>query len=177
MDAFEQVVSELFWSQGYWVRTSVKVNLTKEEKVAAERPTMPRPEIDLVAYHGVRNHLLALECKSYLDSRGVTYGEVCGDVGSSTYKLFRRPVLRDVVLNRLVRQSIDEGLCPPGVTVQLGMIAGKIAGSDEAKLRALFADRGWYFEGPSWLKAQIASLSTGSYENQVAAVVSKLLLR
>ena len=142
-----------------------------------ERPTMPRPEIDLVAYHGGRNHLLALECKSYLDSRGVTYGEVCGDVGSTTYKLFRRPALRDIVLERLAKQSIDEGLCPPGVTVQLGMVAGKVAGSDEPKLRALFATRGWYFEGPSWLKCRIERLSTGSYENQVASVVSKLLLR
>jgi hypothetical protein len=177
VDAFEQVVAELFWSQGYWVRTSVKVNLTKEEKAAAERPTMPRPEIDLVAYHGGRNHLLALECKSYLDSRGVTYGEVCGDMGSTTYKLFRRPVLRDIVLDALARQSVREGLCRNGVTVQLGMIAGKVAGDDEPKLRKLFIDRGWYFEGPSWLKAEIRRLSTGSYENQVAAVVSKLLLR
>ena len=177
MDAFEQVVAELFWSQGYWVRTSVKVNLTKKEKVAAERPTMPRPEIDLVAYHGGKNHLIAVECKSYLDSRGVTFGEVCGDKGSTTYKLFRRPLLREIVLERLARQSVEEGLCRPGVTVQLGMVAGKIAGSDEPKLRALFVERGWFFEGPSWLKAQIKLLSTGSYENQVTAVVSKLLLR
>ena len=177
MDAFEQVVSELFWSQGYWVRTSVKVNLTKDEKVAAERPTMPRPEIDLVAYHGGQNHLLALECKSYLDSRGVTYGEVCGDVVSKTYKLFRRASLREIVLNRLVKQTVEEGLCPPGATIQLGMIAGKVAGNDELKLRALFHERGWFFEGPSWLKTRIASLSESSYENQVAAVVSKLLLR
>ena len=33
MDAFEQVVSEILWMDGYWVRTSVKVDLTKEEKV------------------------------------------------------------------------------------------------------------------------------------------------
>jgi hypothetical protein len=177
VDAFEQVVAELFWAQGYWVRTSVKVNLTKEEKTEADRPTMPRPEIDLVAYHGGRNHMLALECKSYLDSRGVTYGEVCGDVGSTTYKLFRRANLREVVLRRLAQQSVEQGLCRPGVTVQLGMVAGKVASSDEPKLRTLFEDRGWFFEGPSWLKHQITQLSTGSYENQVAAVVSKLLLR
>ena len=30
MDAFEQVVSEILWMEGYWVRTSVKVDLTKE---------------------------------------------------------------------------------------------------------------------------------------------------
>jgi hypothetical protein len=32
MDAFEQLVSEILWMQRYWVRTSVKVELTKEEK-------------------------------------------------------------------------------------------------------------------------------------------------
>jgi hypothetical protein len=29
MDAFEQVVSEILWMSGFWVRTSVKVELTK----------------------------------------------------------------------------------------------------------------------------------------------------
>jgi hypothetical protein len=32
MDAFEQLVSEILWMEGYWARTSVKVELTKEEK-------------------------------------------------------------------------------------------------------------------------------------------------
>jgi hypothetical protein len=32
MDAFEQVVSEILWTSGFWVRASVKVELTKEEK-------------------------------------------------------------------------------------------------------------------------------------------------
>lgn len=32
MDAFEQLVSEILWMSGFWVRTSVKVKLTKEEK-------------------------------------------------------------------------------------------------------------------------------------------------
>jgi hypothetical protein len=32
MDAFEQLVSEILWREGYRVRTSVKVELTKEEE-------------------------------------------------------------------------------------------------------------------------------------------------
>lgn len=32
MDAFEQLVSEILWMSGFWVRTPVKVELTKEEK-------------------------------------------------------------------------------------------------------------------------------------------------
>jgi len=177
MDAFEQVVAELFWSKGFWVRTSVKVNLTKAEKVIAGRPSMPRPEIDLVAYCGADNRLLAIECKSYLDSRGVTHAEACGSSDSKTYKLFREPVLRDVVLKRLVLQMVEERLCPPGATVQLGMVAGRVAGEDEPMLIDLFEQEGWLFRGPAWLKAELTKLSGGSYENQVAAVVSKLLLR
>jgi hypothetical protein len=42
MDAFEQVVSEILWMDGYWVRTYVKVDLTKEEKVRIGRPSSPR---------------------------------------------------------------------------------------------------------------------------------------
>ena len=34
MDAFEQVVGEILWREGYWVRTSVKVELTKDDKRA-----------------------------------------------------------------------------------------------------------------------------------------------
>jgi hypothetical protein len=37
MDAFEQVVSEILWMRGLWVRTSVKVNLTKDDKIAIKR--------------------------------------------------------------------------------------------------------------------------------------------
>lgn len=50
MDSFEQVVSELLWNKGYWVWTSFKVKLTKEDKQAIQNPTSPRWEIDIVAY-------------------------------------------------------------------------------------------------------------------------------
>jgi hypothetical protein len=177
LDAFEHVVAELFWSAGYWVRTSVKVDLTKAEKVAAGRPSMPRPELDLVAYSAAENRLLALECKSYLDSRGVTFAEVCGTAGSKTYKLFRETRLREIVLDRLETQLVGLGLCRPGVKAQLGMVAGKVAGQDEALLQTLFAEKGWLFRGPSWLKERLTKLADSGYENQVSAVVTKLLLR
>lgn len=70
MDAFEQLVSEILWMEGYWVRASLKVELTKEEKKAIGRPSSPRWELDIVAYSGRDNLLRVVECKSYLDSRG-----------------------------------------------------------------------------------------------------------
>jgi hypothetical protein len=64
MDAFEQVVSEILWMDGYWVRTSVKVDLTKEEKVSIGRPSSPRWELDIVGYSGRDNTLRVVDCKA-----------------------------------------------------------------------------------------------------------------
>lgn len=70
--AFEQLVSEILWMEGYWVRTSVKVELTKEEKRLIGRHSSPRWELDIVAYNGRDNLLRVVECKSYFDSVGAT---------------------------------------------------------------------------------------------------------
>jgi hypothetical protein len=58
MDAFEQVVSEILWMKGLWVRTSVKVNLEPKDKETIGKPTSPRWELDIVAYSG-RDNLLS----------------------------------------------------------------------------------------------------------------------
>jgi hypothetical protein len=71
MDAFEQVVSEILWRDGFWVRSSVKVELTPEDKKAIGRTTSPRWELDVVAYRPSDNVLRIVECKSYLDNPGV----------------------------------------------------------------------------------------------------------
>ena len=71
MDAFEQAVSEILWMSGFWVRTSVKVELTKEEKRLIGRHSSPRGELDIVGYSGRENILRVVECKSFLDSVGV----------------------------------------------------------------------------------------------------------
>jgi hypothetical protein len=42
VDAFEQLVNEILWMSGFWVRTSVKVELTKEEKRLIGRHSAPR---------------------------------------------------------------------------------------------------------------------------------------
>lgn len=71
MDAFEQLVSEILWMEGYWVRTEVKVHLTKEEKKAINRPSAPRWELDVVAYEARENLLYVVECKGHFDSPSV----------------------------------------------------------------------------------------------------------
>ena len=71
MDYFENVIKTLLEGEGYWVRQSFKVNLTKEEKREVGKYSIPRPEIDLLAYKPNENRLLAFEAKSFLDSPGV----------------------------------------------------------------------------------------------------------
>lgn len=179
MDAFEQLVAEILWEEGFWVQTSVKVNLSKAEKRAIGRFSNPRWELDIVAYSGAGNILRVVECKSYLNSKGVSLG--CFTPGSKDarrYKLFNEDVTREVVLNRLVAQFIENGACQPGPEVQLGLACGKIkTDADRAAMRTLFEERGWYLFDEPWLRERLLRMAAGGYENQVSAVVAKLMQR
>ena len=50
MDAFENIVAKFLAEQkGYWVKQTVKIDLTPEEKKENSLSSkMPRPEIDIV---------------------------------------------------------------------------------------------------------------------------------
>lgn len=178
MDSFEQVVASVLQRQGYWTQTSVKVDLSKAEKVRIGRHSSPRWELDVVAYRGLTNELLVVECKSFLDSRGVST-KVFADGNPNSdkrYKLFTEPVLRRTVLACLRRQYVAQGFCARRPSVKLGLAAGRVYG-DEARLKAAFRRRGWLYWGPQDLKRQISALRDSHYENSVAAVVAKMLLR
>lgn len=180
MDAFEQLVSEILWMEGYWVRTSVKVELTKEEKRQIGRPSSPRWELDIVGYSGRDNQLLAVECKSYLDSRGVALRAFDGtdDKFAERFKLFTDDQLRIVVFNRLGLQFAESGACPPNPKVKLCLACGRIAtDADRAGLHKHFAENGWELWDEPWLRERLKQMSDRGYENQVSAVVAKLLLR
>jgi hypothetical protein len=178
MDSFEQVVATILDRAGYWVRTSVKVNLTREDKLAISRPSAPRWEIDVVAYGGRDNELLVVECKSYLDSAGVRAASFDGPKAAeeTRYKLFSDETLRRVVLSRLETQLVEQGFCPPGTKARLCLAAGNIHG-DPAPLRAFFAANDWKLFERRWLISGLEALATESYENSIASVVAKLLLR
>ena len=179
MDAFEQLVAEFLWSEGYWVQTSVRVELTKPQKVEIGRPSTPDWEIDVVAYRGKSNELIAFECKSFFDSTGVQRAELeeCEGPTKGRYKLFCEPTLREVVLTRLRQQMVDRGLCPVGPPARLGMVAGKMKKGDETAIRELFSQKGWILRDAAWLKDRLDHLSRGSYRNHIGAVVAKILLR
>ncbi len=73
MDAFESLISMLLRHEGYWTTPSFKVELTPADKAKIGRESSPRWEIDLVAYKPSTDELLAVECKSLLDSTGVVF--------------------------------------------------------------------------------------------------------
>jgi hypothetical protein len=180
MDSFEQLVAEILWQQGYWVRTSVKVDLTTEDKQAIELPTSPRWELDVVAYKAATNNLLVVECKSFLDSGGVRAHAFDGSnvKAAVRYKLFNKPVLRDVVFKRLKTQMVEAGSCSPEPSIQLCLACGRIPSETErSKLKNHFAQNGWTLWDEPWLRDRLRAMAEGDYENQISAVVAKLLLR
>ena len=103
MDYFEAIVKTLLENDGFWARQSVKVNVTKEEKRKIGKPTIPRPEIDLIAYKPESKEILAVEVKSLLDSSGVhlTCLQEKHDVPEGRYKLFTCSNYRKIVFDRL----------------------------------------------------------------------------
>lgn len=180
MDSFEQVVAEILWREGYWVRTSLKVELTKEEKRQIELPSAPRWELDVVAYKAQQNSLLVVECKSYLDSPGVRMHGFDGsnEKAAGRFKLFNKSNVREVVFNRLRAQLTEAGACSPDPSVTLCLACGRIASErDRSSLREHFNKQGWQLWDEFWLRDRLKSMAAGGYENQVSAVVSKLLLR
>lgn len=178
MDAFEYVVGMLLERQGYWTRPSFKVELTKDEKRFIERPSSPRWELDLIAYRGASNDLLVVECKSYLDSRGVAYGAFLAEEASGRYKLFTDQRLRETVLARLVIQLAQTQLCASSPTVTLCLAAGKfVSAQDRTQLHAHFEQRGWHLFDDEWIRKGLTDVANCGYENDIAIVVSKILLR
>ena len=105
MDAFESLIETLLNREGYWTDSNLKVELEKAEKRKIGRPSSPRWELDVVGYQGNSNELLVVECKSYLDSRGVLFRN--GKFSNpSRYKLFTERTTREVVLGRLEEQLV-----------------------------------------------------------------------
>ena len=178
MDAFESIVKTIFESQGYWVLSSYKVCLTKKEKVEIGKPSSPRRELDLIAYKGSTNEILAIECKSFLDSPGVQMQSFNGGRGSEKYKMFNDNKLREVVFRRMSAQIVESGLCKESPKIKLCLAAGKVkAARDRDEITRHFSENEWQFYSDLWIKENLLNLSEAGYENKVAIVTTKILSR
>lgn len=177
MDSFESLISLLLRREGYWTITSFKVDLSHREKRSIGRSTSPRWEIDLLAYKGKTQELLAIECKSYLDSKGVDFRNGKFDF-PKRYKLFNERKLRQVVLKRLAKQLSDSGACPKTVKPKLCLATGKIANvTDRSALKKHFDKNGWKLFNDLWIKDKLKKAADAGYENEISLVVAKLLNR
>lgn len=179
MNAFEQLVGEIYLHCGYWVAQNYKVDLTTEEKRQIGRHSSPRWEIDLIGYKAAANELHVIECKSFLDSTGVTASEFHDSDGPTKkrYKLFNEKTTREVILKRLIIQLSESGLVRPDPAAHMCLVAGKIKKGDEGTLKEYFHERGWILRDPEWIAMQITQLAQQSYTDAVAPMVAKLLLR
>jgi len=179
VNAFENIVKLYLEEEGYWIRQSVKVSVSKEDKVTIGLPTMPRPEIDLVALNVKENELLLIEVKSLLDSYGVWYEAVSGDDKkfAKRYRLFTDSKYRKVVTNRLREAYLKQGLINQHTTINYGLAAGNIHLGNELPIREYFLRKGWKLFTPQQIKEKVRQLSTKGWEDDVITMTAKLILK
>ncbi len=179
MDAFEQLVGQLLDADKYWVKHSVKIELTKDEKKKINKPTAPRPEIDIIAMDIATNTVYLLEIKSYLDSLGVIYEEVIKEteIQEGGYKLLTSENYRTVLTERLKTDWVAKGFINASTLFSYGLIAGNVYNSKEADLEAYCKSKNWLFWGPTIIKKKLEQLSGNGYENNAVTIAAKLLLR
>lgn len=177
MDAFEDLVARLLRREGFWTRQNYKVDLLKDEKVRIGLPSMPRPDIDILAYQSVENRLVWVECKSYLDSGGVHMSAFDGtNPGfARRFRVFTDPVFRAVVTDALERQLVGQRLIHANPTVEYWLVAGKIASGQSAPLLAHFEQHGWHLRDRSWVRGGLEQLAKAGYEDDVVTMTAKLL--
>ncbi|RKS03061.1 hypothetical protein [Flavobacterium sp. 102] len=179
MDAFEQIIGQLLEEDGFWVRYSVKINLTKQEKVEIGKATTPRPEIDIVAYKPTEKTLYLIEAKSFLDSAGVVFEHAIAeqDIQHGRYKLLTSLKYRNVLKNRLKIDWVNQKIIADDTIINFGLIAGKVHKNREAELEENFNAKGWLFWGPTKIKSRLTMLSAKAYENNAVTIAAKLLTR
>jgi hypothetical protein len=179
MDHFESIVATLLEADGYWVRRSFKVNVTREEKRLIGKHSIPRPEIDLVAYNPGKAHVLALEAKSFLDSPGVDIKELqqVHQVPEGRYKLFTSLPYRDIVLARLHADLVECGMLRGKTKITLGLVAGKVRAGQTEQLRSFLAEKGFMYWGPEDIRSKVTALAARGYENDPAIITAKILMR
>jgi hypothetical protein len=179
MDAFEKIIGQLLQEEKYWVKHSVKINLTTGEKRSINKPSTPRPEIDIVAYDVNRDTIYLLEVKSYLDSTGVPYNEVAIEQKEQRgrYKLLTAKNYRSVLSTRLKQQWVEQGLIRSQTKISFGLVAGKIYRDQEQQMIEYFNSQGWLFWGPTKIREKMVLLAGKGYENNAVTIAAKILTR
>lgn len=176
MNQFEEIAKYLLEAEGNWVKTSVKVDISKEAKRELGTPSMPRPEIDIVAYNPRQNSLKLIEAKSYLNSRGVYFSHIeRREPKWDKYKLLTYNDYQEVVSTNLKTDFIRRGLITEDTKIQFGLIAGRLHMAEKNDFYSLAKSRNWFFWGPNELKIKLKAISSLGYEDNPYSMVIKLL--
>ena len=190
MDYFESIIATLLevgeldevdntFKNCCWVRKSFKVNLTKEEKRQLNKPSIPRPEIDILAFNFAKNEIIAIEAKSYLDSKGVKLKDLQTEheVQEGRYKLFTSKNYRSVVFKRLKKDLIKCDLANHNTKIKLGLAAGKVHQGQSEPIRVFMAKKDFWFWSPDDIKSKVKHLAERGYENDPVIITAKILMR
>jgi hypothetical protein len=179
VNAFENIVKLYLEEEGYWVRQSVKAHISKEEKVALGLPSMPTPEIDLVALNVKKNELLLIEAKSLLGSYGVYYEAVADekDKLAKRYRLFTNRKFREIVTKALREDYLKRGLINEKTKINYALAAGHIHLGNDLIIARYFSDNGWKLFTPEQIKEKVRQLSTKGWEDDLITITAKLILQ
>ncbi len=179
MDHFESIISTLLEAEHYWVRRSFKIKLESEEKHDINKPSIPRIEIDLLAFRLCKNEVIAFEAKSFLDSPGVKLSELqeVHEVPQGRYKLFTSPRYWSIIKSRLLKELIKLGMANSETQVILGLAAGNVYQKQSGPIREFMEEKGWRFWSPEDIKQKVEALAKRGYENDPAIITAKILKR
>ncbi len=179
MDYFEGLIKTLLEHEGYWIRQSFKVNLTKQEKRDIGKHSIPRPEVDILAFKPEENQVIAFEAKSYLDSPGVKLAALqeSHEIPEGRYKLFTCSNYRNIVFSRMKQDLIDLGMGTTETKITLGLAAGNVYQSKSEEIRSMFNSRGWAFLSPEDIREKVTDLAAKGYENEPSIITTKILMR
>jgi hypothetical protein len=181
MDAFEEIVASLFRRLGYWTWQNYKIDLEVIDKIEIGKHSMPRPEIDILAYQPRTNELLWIECKSFLNSQGVkiTSAENNEQKKLIGIKVFDDDNFRTIATRKLITQTFDRGLIlDTNPILKYYLVAGNIHRGSESAIQAYFdlkRDDPWILCDRKWVAKRLSKLADLSYENDVATMVVKLM--
>lgn len=133
-----------------------------------------------MAYKPGNNELVLIKCKSYLDSGGVRLVAVSpGTESEKKISLFADDRYRQIVTEEFVKQAEDKGLLSKksSPSIRYCLVAGKVYSKDRQKLHDYFQEQGWLLYDPKWIKERLSHTSKIGYENSLAVMMAKLLLR
>jgi hypothetical protein len=171
MEGFESIVSAIFEHQKYWVRRNMRLELPVERR---SKRHSPRPEVDIVAYSPAAQEVLAVECKSWLNSAGVRAKHFLspGPKAIQRYRLFLDNAYWKAVCEGLFSELNLGDISP---NFRRCLVAGKVPLADVQALNDKFQAEGWVFHGPDWVCAGLKEFQKSRYQNDAVIMAVKLL--